>query len=161
MRLNYYLFMLFLLALGGTKQVHAQSIVIKNNNGTENTDLLTSIRKFSFSNDQLKFNYKDDTSAFFELASIEKIHFLDVKTAVSGVSLITPELSLYPNPASNFLRFRNLTEENIPVLIYRFDGKLALQSHLSSAAASIDINAFSNGLYFVKINNQTLKFIKQ
>ena len=162
MKLKFYFLMLFLSLLGGIAEIKAQSIVIRTSDGTESTDQLTSLHKFTFSNNQLVLSYNDGTSALFDLSSVDKVFFEDVMTDVNTALLNDgTTLSLYPNPATDLLLFKNLPEDNAAVKIYRMDGKLMLNTQLTSDTPSLDVSTLPNGLYIVKMNDQTLKFIKQ
>ncbi len=65
---------------------------------------------------------------------------------------------VYPNPANNRLNIDLASEAEIE--IYAITGKLmdkfsAKQNHI------VDISAYPNGMYFVKTQNETIKFVKQ
>ena len=64
-------------------------------------------------------------------------------------------LSVYPNPAKNTLAIDgNYTSATI----YDLFGKLVLTTDYKN---TIDVSALSNGIYFIKVDNTTIKFIKQ
>jgi hypothetical protein len=74
-------------------------------------------------------------------------------------------LALYPNPtAGEFtLELNNGLEKTIE--ISDITGRVILQSNFSNDKTNLNINSFSNGIYFVKIqsNNsvEILKVVKQ
>jgi len=68
---------------------------------------------------------------------------------------------IYPNPANNFIIFRNFdsTTENIQII--DITGKLIKQISILENNQSIDISDLKNGIYFVKYKNTTTKLIKK
>ena len=79
-----------------------------------------------------------------------------------GISEITAtQIKIYPNPTSGELRITNyeLPIENVE--IYDIAGKKLSTFNFQLSTNSIDISHFSNGIYFLKINNKTVKVIKQ
>lgn len=74
----------------------------------------------------------------------------------------TTSVKLYPNPASSVLHIQsdNLTASEYA--IYNVVGKLIAQNTISdSNDIQINIENLESGLYFVKINNDYLKFVKK
>lgn len=73
----------------------------------------------------------------------------------------TTSVKLYPNPASSVLHIQSAIEVS-EYAIYNVVGKLVAQNKISeSNNVEISIENLESGLYFVNINNQYLKFIKQ
>jgi hypothetical protein len=64
-------------------------------------------------------------------------------------------LSIYPNPAKNTL---TIDGDYTSATIYNVFGKLVLTTDYQK---TIDVSALSNGIYFIKVDNTTIKFIKQ
>ena len=74
-----------------------------------------------------------------------------------------PSLRVYPNPTTNQLRITNYELwEDTDIQIYDIVGKL-LQSKIVNLQSEIilDISHLANGMYFLKINNQIVKIIKE
>lgn len=67
-------------------------------------------------------------------------------------------LSVYPNPAGNTLHIKG-NGSNVSARIHDLTGKTVLSRVLSES--EIDVSELSRGVYFLKINNQTVKFIKE
>ena len=73
------------------------------------------------------------------------------------------ELQIYPNPANNQLRIKNYElRENTDIQIFDIVGKL-LQSKIVNLQSEIilDVSHLSSGLYFLKIDNTMVKFVKE
>ena len=83
-------------------------------------------------------------------------------SSVAGTKNFTKSaIALYPNPAASILNLKadNLTTQEYG--IYNVTGKLVSGGKLNSNTAQINIAALETGIYFIKIDNQYLKFIKQ
>ena len=71
---------------------------------------------------------------------------------------------LYPNPTSNTLFVEINNEElliNNELQIFDVNGKLMLSMSLNSEKQSVDISNLAKGIYFVKIGEQTERFVKR
>ena len=64
-------------------------------------------------------------------------------------------LKLYPNPTKNTL---TIDGDYTLATIYNIFGKIVLTTDYQK---SIDVTALSKGIYFIKVDNTTIKFIKQ
>ncbi len=71
-------------------------------------------------------------------------------------------IKVYPNPAKDFL-YIDLENENIEfdkINFYDISGKVVLSSSLRGTKQSIDISDLENGIYYVRVGKQIVKFIK-
>lgn len=72
---------------------------------------------------------------------------------------------LFPNPAKNELTVTAESELNILPVIWDISGKLVNDKtsymRLSPNSVLINISSLQNGIYFIRVNGHTLKFIKQ
>jgi cyanophycinase-like exopeptidase len=66
------------------------------------------------------------------------------------------QINIYPNPVKNILHIQHNFQENTNVYVYDYMGKIVFCTNNKT----IDITALQSGIYFVQIENQTLKFIK-
>jgi choice-of-anchor B domain-containing protein len=71
--------------------------------------------------------------------------------------------SLYPNPATNVIHVVSKNNAVNSIVIHDILGKrLFSESNIIAEQTSIDVSAFSNGMYFMTLNNElTKKIIKQ
>ena len=72
-----------------------------------------------------------------------------------------PVLSVYPNPASNFvhIRFNNNSNENTVLTMRNIIGEELLSKEIQNDESVIDVSGLQNGLYFIGLktgNNQTV-----
>jgi hypothetical protein len=68
-------------------------------------------------------------------------------------------VSVFPNPVKNTLNIKGMELINSDVNIYSITGQLIHNTVLKGS--SIDVSNLNTGIYFIKINNNYLKFIKQ
>lgn len=87
-----------------------------------------------------------------------------VINAYVGISDNTiPNVSVYPNPATNKLNIAS--EDEVNVIITDINGKVLSSFKHSDEISEIDISDFAAGIYFVKFTSKTgrsvLRFVKQ
>jgi len=81
----------------------------------------------------------------------------------TGTSLAEVNLQsifVFPNPASDKIYISTNSDSNKPFYIYDMLGKMILSNHCSSTKQEVNISTLSNGIYYVKLENQILKFAK-
>jgi predicted esterase len=95
------------------------------------------------------------------------IYIDDFKVNTEPLNLVENKeemLSLYPNPAVNYLKIEGFEEENATVTIYDVQGKMVLKTEISKNNNQIDIQYLSKGYYQVELisgnTKMTQKFIK-
>jgi hypothetical protein len=69
------------------------------------------------------------------------------------------EVLVFPNPSRGVISLSNVTNP-LTVLILDINGK-ELQRHATKKTLTIDLNGFSQGIYFVKIQNENSSIIKK
>ncbi|TAL70104.1 MAG: Omp28-related outer membrane protein [Bacteroidetes bacterium] len=72
--------------------------------------------------------------------------------------VVDNNFTLYPNPADNEIRFGNENYVGKEFSIYSLVGELMMSG--SNANNRIDISKLNSGLFYIKINNEILKFSK-
>lgn len=70
-------------------------------------------------------------------------------------------ISIYPNPAKSFICLKNLDGKEMNVVIYSVAGIQVANLKNVSEGQSIGVDFLPNGVYFVKVNNQTFKLLKR
>lgn len=74
--------------------------------------------------------------------------------------LHTATINLYPNPTNNVLNV-NLSNDVDNLIIIDVTGKeMTSYSNLNKGLHQINVSEYSNGLYFIKTNNSSQRFIK-
>lgn len=80
------------------------------------------------------------------------------------VTIKTTALSLYPNPAQNYIRINLVTTgKKSAYSIYTTDGKLVKTGSIApyTTHPTVDISSLKNGAYVLKIDSQQQTFIKR
>ena len=143
---------LLFLAAGMNAQEHA--MVVELTDGTERTYSLAN-GKVTF--DDAMMYLTDDTYelvASVVIDDIRKIYFRSLSglTEVDNVTL----LMVYPNPAKDWVKIANV--DNARVGIFSMDGRMMYND--INSGEKIDVSAFPSGVYFIRVNGQTIKFAK-
>ena len=145
---------------------------------SDNGSLFTAIEKVkgngttnSVSNYQLTDNISDikhqTSNLYYRLKQID----LDGKNTLSDIRVVSlnhvnNDLNIYPNPAINELFVELSSQQNsTEVFMEIFDLKgskmMNFNQTLSSAnTITMDISNLDAGMYFLKLNNKVVKFIK-
>jgi hypothetical protein len=154
--------LLLVIAVANFLKVNAQGLVITSKDGTERNIQLESIQNLAFANGNLMVRYTAGSTEAINLTTIRKLYFNPLSTGISepAIGYNSAKISVYPNPAGNYINFQNIQDNEVTVIIYRTDGSIALQAQISSTGKSIDISQLKYGIYLVRINNQVLKLIK-
>jgi len=81
-------------------------------------------------------------------------------TGIEQLTMDNGQWTIYPNPTKGKLTIVSDNAGTMPVQIYDIYGREIINSPLS-IVNSIDISHLSNGLYFLKMGNKTVKIIKE
>lgn len=138
----------------------AQGLIIKMQDGTENQLLISSVRKLSFSSDQLVITPKSGAAEYYYLDEVQKLYFGVITSVTENIAAGNGKVAVYPNPAGNEITLINLPDDDGIVRIYGMDGRLLRQATLTPSEPTIDISTLQSGVYFLVADGQTTKFIK-
>ena len=104
--------------------------------------------------------YEQHLQNCFGCDSTVILHLTVYGVGIGQLRITNYELQVYPNPANGQLRIINyeLREENIQ--IYDVVGRL-LQSTIVNLQSeiTIDISHLANGMYYLKVGNETVRFV--
>jgi hypothetical protein len=129
--------------------VQSQNLYIKANDGSVTAKTLSTLERFTFSNNNLLINYLSGPVETYSLSNISKLSFKSAVTGVDELSLSgTITMKVYPNPVSDVIYIQNAPETDYQLSIYRMTGSLILNTQMSSGDKSIDVNG------------RTFKFVK-
>ena len=147
------------LFISSVATTNAQSTLleIKKTDESEQKIAVMYLKKLTFSGADMIVNYNTGNTENIAISDIRKMTFGTIE------GLNTPledenRISLYPNPAVDFIFFKNLKSENNRVSIYTVSGILVFTTLLKSEI--MDISNLNKGMYILKIDNQALKFSK-
>lgn len=151
------LLLIFLFVLA-TSKISAQSftLVIQMNDKSEVTWTSETLRNIHFDEDVslIIVDKENHYTHSYLLSEINKLYF----QSENGIEDFQLENScfVYPNPAKDNISIIGAENQNIE--IYSIDGKKVLDKIYQND--DIDISSLPQGLYIIKIGNQSLKFNK-
>ena len=159
-----------ILLLGlGLKSLYAQTIYVKESNGTQTAYTLSNIRKMTFSEGNAAVQKTDNTTRVYVLSGLRYLNFTDLSTSIAEypMQLISANLITYPNPVIDVLNI-DLTGFGIigTISILTLEGKL-LQEQKTDGVNTVTLNLVQlpQGIYlcrYVSTNEiETVKIIKQ
>lgn len=140
----------------------AYFIVQKSVNGTE----YENIGQVKAANNTSKSNYsftdeKPQTGvSYYRLKQVDTDGKFTYSKVVSVNRTIAENITLFPNPASNYLVIKGTSTERLDVKVYSATGQLMLKGNYTSGE-QIAINKLTPGMYVAMINNKAYKLIKQ
>lgn len=121
---------------------------------------LNSINKITFSSGNMIVDIKGNSSESIGISDIKLMSF----GVVSGIGAIGKDerrLSIFPNPASNFINVSKLFPQELELNIISLDGRCLLQKTITRDTEVIDISSLKSGVYLLKSEGLTLKLIKR
>jgi len=103
-----------------------------------------------------------DTISSDSFPATGTVYRLTPEATAGIVDFSVSSFKLYPNPASSVLNIQSESLTASEYAIYNVLGKLVAHTTIAdSNNIQVNVSGLESGLYFVKINNQYLKFIKQ
>jgi hypothetical protein len=87
-----------------------------------------------------------------------ELHYL---TAATKEETNSSEISVYPNPFNDQLIIELQSSSSKEFKIYSILGEMVLKGTVNSDMNTIDLSNLSPNIYFLKIENQSIKLIKQ
>ena len=144
-----------------TSNVYAGTFVAGENERYDTEDL----RKISFDGDKVTAEWLNGDTKTYDLSSMQRILFsepaqgelteAESQMANQGISLL-----LYPNPVSEVLFISGLPEgANVELL--NSNGSSIKPLNSNGTTLQTEVSALNAGIYFVKVNNKVVKFIKK
>jgi hypothetical protein len=158
------LLFLAILCVSGAHLLRAQvsSIVIEQKDGDESIFALSSLDKLTYtnSNEDLNVDKTSGDQLSFSLADIKKIYFTDAVTGLETLSTSAGSLELYPTIVDQSFKV-NFEGETAELLVFDASGVEVLRSTINSTNTTVYVSSLERGMYLVKINGETSKFVKQ
>jgi hypothetical protein len=159
MKYKLYLIPALLIILVAGSELYAQKLIIKQLDGAEYAETLSTVKKLYFSGNSLVVDFTSGPDDFYDLQEIRKLYFdAEVSTAENG---LVNNLKIYPNPAGNYITIMGLPADAGLLSVYKPDGSLVLATCVISEKETIDIRILPDGLYLLNIKGFTAKFIKK
>lgn len=152
------LYILLFSVLSSSVAFASSSLIVTWVDGDKTPVLLDEISMITFPSEDIRV--VDILGAEYVYACADvfsmEISELTANCEISGNETI---LSCYPNPAQNEL-FVTTEKDFANYTIYSVDGKMQLQGELI-AGSGINVQALNMGMYFLQIDNQVYKFMKE
>ncbi|MBN2680917.1 MAG: T9SS type A sorting domain-containing protein [Bacteroidales bacterium] len=91
-----------------------------------------------------------------EIVQVAKV---DMETIVGIENITSENISIYPNPATNYINV--FTQGNGNIEIYSISGQLLISKEITSEAQTVSVENISNGIYLVKVTTPTNSFTEK
>lgn len=139
-----------------------QTINIETDDGNSVSISLENLESIVFDNDNLIVTSTDAEcgTTYFSTFYVDLLDFEDIQLGQEDLEL-TSALAIYPNPANEILNIRFKNPIEAKVLIYNMLGQNVKTYQISTQETSLNISDLLAGIYLLKINNETFKFIKE
>ena len=85
---------------------------------------------------------------------------LEINDTLGNDEFAVNSISIYPNPTSDFLNVNGMKEDT-RANIYNLSGQLVMTDFVKTANSRINVSNLTSGIYFLNINNNTVRFIKR
>ena len=150
-------------------RLHAQTMFVKQANGTQTAYALSNLLKMTFSGGYMTVSKTDNTNGVYALCGLRYLNFTDLTSSLEEPLIVQKELlNVYPNPVSNKLNI-NITGTNPSngvLSIFNFEGKAVFSQQINQAETLIiDISDLPKSIYLCQYRNATeqttVKIIKQ
>lgn len=160
MRTNrFFLFMMLLAAPLMLTQAQTPILEVFKWDNTKVQVGLSDLGKITFSGSDMVLNLKSGELNTIPTGDIRNLVFNTVSSVPNAVSVKT--LSVYPNPAQDYIRIEHVQGEHQQLSIFSLSGQVLHNILLSEGENQIDIRHLHRGIYLVKVGTQVTKFTKQ
>jgi hypothetical protein len=99
-----------------------------------------------------------------ESVLLNHIKLEELQEVITGIDKDELPFSLYPNPVKSELYLKNIHPAD-QLFIYNLNGKIMIQRQLNQPEESIDVSAYPNGLYLLRVEGRNgtkvKKFVKE
>jgi hypothetical protein len=144
-----------------THWLQAQNnLVVRFKNGTQSVSLLSTVDRITFSAGSLLLKKTDASTSSLLLSDINRLTF-GLYSAINEITADQTGLAIYPSPATHYINLLNAPQGEIVIVIFGLDGTTLMNEKLNSGMRQMDISGLAKGLYLLKVNNTTFKFLKQ
>lgn len=151
----------FLLMNFNVKADELISIYLSNSDNSPVRVETADVSSIKFNKTMMFVDTNDGQSISYSFSEISKIVFDGGEASIEAIDAKTVAVNVFPNPVKDKLIIEGADElSGSEVFIYSMTGVLCAQCSQWNGEA-IDVSGFNAGVYFVKINSITLKFIKQ
>jgi len=157
---------ILLLGLGLTG-LQAQTMYVKELNGSQSAYVLSNIRKMSFTLGSLNVIKTDNSVNVYAVNNLRYLNFIDNSLKIKEQVVQKEGIITYPNPIINVLKvdISGLSKNGI-ISIISLDGKTIKTEHIKNKEVLLfDLSDLPQGIYLCRYINlsetKTVKIIKQ
>jgi len=136
------------------------NLIVKFKTGTQSVSLLSTVDRITFWGGSLLLKKTDTSTSTLLLSDISRLTF-GLYSAVNEITADQTGLAIYPSPATHYINLLNAPQGEIVIMIFRLDGTTLMNKKLNHGMRQVDISDLAKGLYLMKVNNTTFKFVKQ
>lgn len=79
----------------------------------------------------------------------------------NDLGLISELIEVYPNPTSSIISIDGIENESTEYILYSILGEKLMDGHFSNTANTIDLSHLTPNVYYLKIDNKTIKVMKK
>jgi len=153
--------MVMVAATIGFSRISAQNLVIAMDDGSETSTPVTDIQKLTFDLNDLLMAFKSGQTTPFPLPEIQKLTFdmtVDIEK-LSGNSAHKTIIS--PNPALETVFLHNIPADCQTIRLFNMDGRILMTLPVTGTDMQLSLTGLKPGLYFMSLNGQSFKLVKQ
>jgi hypothetical protein len=136
-----------------------QALIVAGTNGSITNITLSNVESIVFKNNNLVVHDTDCGDEYFSIFYTDYLT-LDGTIDVSDVATSKDALTIYPNPATDYVRVKCNSEGSAQLVIYDAIGQVVMTKQVSQQMNTMDVSTLPSGLYLFSLNNQTSTFIK-
>ena len=102
------------------------------------------------------------TDGCYTFSNVQGNHTIFVIFQFDGIEeTAIQSIKVYPNPAKNQLHVTDYDLQQSNYSIYNVVGQTLIQGKLQGDATTINVESLANGMYFLKIDNKVVRFVKE
>lgn len=139
----------------------AQAIIVTSNNGNTSNIDLSAISSIVFEDNNMVIKKNNYENTYFNVFFSTKITFGESIGVIDDAEPVKNSFTIYPNPASSTLFINTQLNTHSSAKIISANGNILRIANINNQQNAIDISDLPTGLYFIMIDNQSSKFIKQ
>lgn len=131
------------------------------NSSSEETIPLENIKTVTFSENDEDLEVNHNKTGVYSLSNIRKIYFGEPGIATSITTSFNKSISLFNYLSEEKIEITNNLQSPISIEIFDISGRRVHEQVLPEGTTTLSTSAYTQGLYLIKTNDSTFKFVKQ
>lgn len=132
--------------------------IVHHIDGTQTTYVISEYGGIYIENDKLLISELYGSKAEEPIANIQKITFANYPVGIENANTENEQIFAYPNPTHGEINLYGV-DNNASISLYSLDGQ-QIFNNITPPQLSTQFSSLQNGIYILKVNNQTLKICK-